>query len=149
MAKKEAKTQKNPETQETSEEKPSTSETEEKKLKEVITEEEQTRKSLTMAEMRELQWLEARVQLQITVRDKHKLQEEILNRKYQDDLSVLRGKINSCNGSIAEIQAQYNASMEKAEARLQVKLSDFVIQDDGTLVDPGPQDDPTEEPPTG
>jgi len=117
-------------------------------LDDVITEEEKARKQLTPLEMSQLRLHESRVQLQLNLREKFKLQEKLMNINYTNELSVLRGKVAGCDASIAEAQSDYNNQILEVEKRLHVKLPEYVIQDDGTLIDPGPPDDP-EEPPAG
>jgi hypothetical protein len=81
----------------------------------------------------------ARIEMNVAVRDKLAVQEQLLMIEYQAKRDQFRKQQTENTASIERIRGEYNALRERIQGRLGVSLDEYLVQDSGRLV-PAPTD---------
>jgi hypothetical protein len=94
---------------------------------------------MTGEEMALLELHTARIEMNVAVRDKLAVQEQLLMIEYQQKRDQFRKQQTENTASIERIRGEYNALRERIQGRLGVSLDEYLVQDSGRLV-PAPTD---------
>lgn len=94
---------------------------------------------MTGEEMALLELHTARIEMNVAVRDKLAVQEQLLMIEYQAKRDQFRKQQTENTASIERIRGEYNALRERIQGRLGVSLDEYLVQDSGRLV-PAPTD---------
>jgi hypothetical protein len=76
----------------------------------------------------------ARIEMNVAVRDKLAVQEQLLMIEYQAKRDQFRKQQTENTASIERIRGEYNALRERIQGRLGVSLDEYLVQDSGRLV---------------
>ena len=74
-----------------------------------------------------------RMQLQIQIKEKLNLGVQLLGIKYQEERSMIKVKMMGCENSRIEARDDYNMIIKQIEERFGIKMSEYIVSDDGTL----------------
>lgn len=88
---------------------------------------------LTKDEIRDLELHEARVQMQAALLEKFQLREQLLLIQQREQLAQIRGKQKDCVSSMERARSDYNQALAAIEERLDIKMSEYAVQEDGSL----------------
>ena len=86
-------------------------------------------KTLTPYELSQLQLHQVRAQLQSNIIENLKMKLNLLAIQYQNDQAVIRGQMKGAADSRSEANMDHNAMIAEIEARLKIKLSEYVVDD--------------------
>ena len=86
-------------------------------------------KTLTPYELSQLQLHQVRAQLQSNIIENLKMKLNLLAIQYQNDQAVIRGQMKGAEDSRSEAHMDHNAMIAEIEARLKIKLSEYVVDD--------------------
>lgn len=90
--------------------------------------------ALTREEYMGLELHEARVHMQIALREKYELQLNLMSVEYQRKRDELRRKQVEAVASMEAAKREYTATVARIQNRLGINLGGYTVRDDGTLM---------------